>query len=263
MTRMKLLLLAGTALLGLAASEPAAHAQRVNFTYTGRLVTYTVPKTGIYQILALGAQGGSGRSPIDTIGAGGLGAEIGGEFSLTAGEILQIAVGGAGGDNPVLGVGVVAAAASWLALVTRRWSSPVAAAAVAAPARAVSPARTAGRVSLITVLVMAAPAATVVALALTSSGEVAAAGFSALAARLLAAVAVVVRFQTSPAATTEWTVASVAAVPGASAAAVAAAIAVVVLAALGLLVAVAVAAPSTRARTRSWSPISRPETARS
>jgi hypothetical protein len=43
---MKMLLLAGTALLAFAASDPAVHAQRVNFTYTGKLVSWTVPKTG-------------------------------------------------------------------------------------------------------------------------------------------------------------------------------------------------------------------------
>jgi hypothetical protein len=56
---MRRLLLAATAFLGLAASEPAAHAQRVDFTYTGKLVTWTVPETGTYQIIAFGAQGGS------------------------------------------------------------------------------------------------------------------------------------------------------------------------------------------------------------
>jgi len=42
---MKPYLLAGTAFLALAASGSAAHAQRVNFTYTGSLVTFTVRKT--------------------------------------------------------------------------------------------------------------------------------------------------------------------------------------------------------------------------
>ena len=105
---MKMLLLAGTALLGLAVSGPAAYAQRVNFTYTGKLVTWTVPKTGTYQIIAFGAQGGSGTFHVPAVGptgAGGLGAEIGGNFILTAGEILQIAVGGAGADNLVGGGG--------------------------------------------------------------------------------------------------------------------------------------------------------------
>jgi hypothetical protein len=95
---MKTLLLAGTALLVFAASEPAAHAQRVNFTYTGKLVTWKVPKNGTYEIVAYGAQGGS--FALDSvIGSGGLGAEIGGDFVLTAGEILEIAVGGGGTGN--------------------------------------------------------------------------------------------------------------------------------------------------------------------
>jgi hypothetical protein len=97
---MKMLLLIGATLLAVSASEPAAHAQRVNFTYTGKLVTWTVPKTGTYQILAYGAQGGN----ITRTGTGGgLGAEIGGDFILAAGEILQIAVGGAG--MPDVGAG--------------------------------------------------------------------------------------------------------------------------------------------------------------
>ena len=50
-----------------------------------------MPTTGTYDIVAYGAQGGNAAS-----GAGGLGAEIGGDVSLTAGETLQIAVGGAG-----------------------------------------------------------------------------------------------------------------------------------------------------------------------
>ena len=70
---------------------PAARAQRINFIYSGSLVTFKVPKTAIYQIVAFGAQGGSGLFT----DSGGLGAEIGGNFSLTEGEVLQIAVGGA------------------------------------------------------------------------------------------------------------------------------------------------------------------------
>ena len=99
---MKRLLLAGTALLALATMEPAAYAQRVNFTYTppGSVVTYTVPTTGLYQVTAFGAQGGGSTAIAGPAGAiagpGGLGAEIGGDFNLTAGEVLQIAVGGAG-----------------------------------------------------------------------------------------------------------------------------------------------------------------------
>ncbi len=91
---MKRLMLAGTVFLGLAASGSAARAVPIDFIYTGSLVNFTVPITDTYQILALGAQGGNF---IDRPGAvGGKGAEIGGNFSLTTGEILQIAVGGAG-----------------------------------------------------------------------------------------------------------------------------------------------------------------------
>jgi hypothetical protein len=93
---MKRLLLAGTAFLGLAASGLAARATPFDFTYTGGLVTFTVPTTDSYQILAFGAQGGNGSFLQGPIGVGGHGAEIGGDFILTAGETLQIAVGGAG-----------------------------------------------------------------------------------------------------------------------------------------------------------------------
>lgn len=52
-----------------------------------------MPTTDTYQILASGAQGGNLTSGGT---GGGLGAEIDGDFSLAAGEILQIAVGGLG-----------------------------------------------------------------------------------------------------------------------------------------------------------------------
>jgi hypothetical protein len=92
---MKRLLLVGTAFVALAASGSAARATPFDFTYTGSLVTFMVPTTDTYQILAFGAQGGAG-SFASFVGTGGLGAEIGGTFGLTAGEVLQIAVGGAG-----------------------------------------------------------------------------------------------------------------------------------------------------------------------
>jgi hypothetical protein len=97
---MKQLLLAGTAVLGLSASDLSARADPIVFPYTGSLVDFTVPATGTYQILAFGAQGGSFQLGL---GEGGLGAEIGGTFTLIQGEILQIAVGGEGGD--VMGTG--------------------------------------------------------------------------------------------------------------------------------------------------------------
>src|SRR5208337_4519307 len=61
------------------------------FTYSGGIVDYTVPVTGTYDITAAGAQGGAG----DTWN-GGLGAQIGGDISLTAGTVLEIVVGGVG-----------------------------------------------------------------------------------------------------------------------------------------------------------------------
>ena len=109
---MKRLSLAGAAFLGLAASGSGARATLFDFTYSGSLVDFTIPTTATYQILAFGAQGGSGTCAFQcspaAIGAGGRGAEIGGNFILTAGEVLQIAVGGAGGDGnipqPLVGI---------------------------------------------------------------------------------------------------------------------------------------------------------------
>ena len=86
----------GSMLLALAISEPAAHAQRFEFDYTGSLVNFTVPITGTYQIIAFGAQGGDG------VGSGGRGAEIGGDFSLTAGETPQPGAIGGGKRRLVL-----------------------------------------------------------------------------------------------------------------------------------------------------------------
>jgi hypothetical protein len=61
------------------------------FNYSGSIVSYTVQTTGIYDIVAFGAQGGQTGLAI-----GGLGAEMGGEMSLTAGDNLEILAGGAG-----------------------------------------------------------------------------------------------------------------------------------------------------------------------
>jgi PEP-CTERM motif-containing protein len=70
-------------------------------SYTGTAQTYTVAATGEYQIIAYGAQGGG--SQFGT--SGGNGAEIGGNFNLTAGEMLNIYVGGTGGAGPFNGGG--------------------------------------------------------------------------------------------------------------------------------------------------------------
>jgi hypothetical protein len=102
---MKRLLLVGTAFLAFAFSDPAAEAVPIDFTFTGSLVTFMVPTTGTYQILAFGAQGGNGSILPGQVGEGGRGAEIGGNFRLTMGERLQIAVGGAGMSFPAGGGG--------------------------------------------------------------------------------------------------------------------------------------------------------------
>ena len=83
--------LSGASLLALFASIATAAAAPITFSYTGMTVTYTVQTAGLYDILVLGAQGGNG-----TAGEGGFGAEIGGDVTLTQGEMLTIAVGGQG-----------------------------------------------------------------------------------------------------------------------------------------------------------------------
>ena len=59
------------------------------YSYTGSAQFVTVATTGEYDIVAFGAQGGGGNT-------GGLGAEVGGDLELYAGEKLEIIVGGAG-----------------------------------------------------------------------------------------------------------------------------------------------------------------------
>jgi hypothetical protein len=52
--------------------------------------TYTVPATGVYQLTADGAQGGGTLNE----SAGGLGADVGGDVTLTAGtasDVMQVA----------------------------------------------------------------------------------------------------------------------------------------------------------------------------
>ncbi len=60
------------------------------FTYQGEVVqTDTITTTGTYDIVADGAQDDSGG---DT--TGGLGAEVGGDFVLNAGAIIEVVGGG-------------------------------------------------------------------------------------------------------------------------------------------------------------------------
>jgi hypothetical protein len=53
------LLLGATSFLAITTLDPAARATPIDFTFTGSLVTFTVPTTDNYQILAFGAQGGN------------------------------------------------------------------------------------------------------------------------------------------------------------------------------------------------------------
>ncbi len=78
-------------------SNEEARATIIDFGYTGSIETYTIPTTGSYDITASGAQGG-GYNSAGAI-AGGMGATIGGDLSLTSGEMLHILVGGMGASQ--------------------------------------------------------------------------------------------------------------------------------------------------------------------
>jgi hypothetical protein len=86
-----------TTLAGLVAPASAA-----TFTTPGP-TTFTAPATGLYDLVGWGAQGGAGSVASSSFtsvpGTGGLGAEIGGDFFLMAGETLSIVVGGQGGNG--------------------------------------------------------------------------------------------------------------------------------------------------------------------
>ncbi|MHB1286680.1 MAG: PEP-CTERM sorting domain-containing protein [Leptospirales bacterium] len=75
-----------------------AQATVIDFNYTGSFVDYSVLTTGTYEITAYGAKGGAGLFKGGLFN-GGLGAGIGGDFSLTRGMVLQILTGGGGGNS--------------------------------------------------------------------------------------------------------------------------------------------------------------------
>lgn len=62
------------------------------FGYTGGMQSYTVPTTGIYQLIVYGAEGGKSNKYV-----GGKGGYAVGYATLTAGQVLYVCVGGAGG----------------------------------------------------------------------------------------------------------------------------------------------------------------------
>jgi hypothetical protein len=69
-----------------------------SFAYNGAVQTYTITQTGTYIITASGASGGSDNLH-GTFSAGGLSATLSAEFLLSAGTILDIAVGGSGSNT--------------------------------------------------------------------------------------------------------------------------------------------------------------------
>ncbi|WP_027084142.1 glycine rich domain-containing protein [Cohnella panacarvi] len=73
------------------------------FTYSGTMKTYTAPKSGTYTLEAWGAQGGNGMANGDTK-QGGRGGYSKGEIALTAGQVLNIFVGGQGSSYGSSGV---------------------------------------------------------------------------------------------------------------------------------------------------------------
>ena len=70
------------------------------YSYSGGAQFLTVNAAGTYDITAYGAQGGSANGL-----AGGVGAEIGGNFNLQSGERLELFVGQAGGSGHYAGGG--------------------------------------------------------------------------------------------------------------------------------------------------------------
>ena len=96
---MRPFLLATGALAILSAAAAPALAS-TTYNYTGAAQTFMVPTTGLYTIVAYGASG----VPMGGF-AGGLGAEIGDTFNLTAGDILAIDVGGSGANDGTYGGG--------------------------------------------------------------------------------------------------------------------------------------------------------------
>jgi hypothetical protein len=63
-----------------------------SFTYTGSETSYTLSTAGLYDIVAVGAQGGGGGYG----GSGGYGTALEATSSFAAGTVLDLVVGGAG-----------------------------------------------------------------------------------------------------------------------------------------------------------------------
>ena len=86
-----------------AVPEDPATGQGVQFEYSGKEQTYTIPYSGTYTITAAGAQGSVGNLyNLTDVAAykGAAGATIHGDFYLEQGDILHILVGEKGNDTP-------------------------------------------------------------------------------------------------------------------------------------------------------------------
>jgi Glycine rich protein len=93
----KALLLAGTSALAILACAAEANAE--TFTMSG-MFSFTASVSGEYAVELLGASGGD-----TNLAVGGLGAEVSGDVSLTAGEDLTLFVGGQAGSGALAGGG--------------------------------------------------------------------------------------------------------------------------------------------------------------
>ncbi|XID94314.1 glycine-rich protein [Paenibacillaceae bacterium WGS1546] len=78
--------------------QPPTTGANVAFEYTGSVQTFTAPDDGVYTIEAWGAQGGTGCQK-GCSGSGGRGGYSKGDITLKKGEILNIYVGGQGGNT--------------------------------------------------------------------------------------------------------------------------------------------------------------------
>ena len=97
---MRKFLLAGTSIVTICVCVGWANASPSTGTYEDPgFFTYTVPMSGLYEINAVGAAGGMEYYRAMPDGSGGSGADISGEFYLTQGEMLSLAVDGGGSDG--------------------------------------------------------------------------------------------------------------------------------------------------------------------
>jgi len=87
--------LSGNTTYYVASTTPQGGSQ--TFNYTGGVQTFTAPATGVYTLDVYGARGGNITSYYVT--SGGLGGRAQGTINLTAGQVVNIYVGGQGQDR--------------------------------------------------------------------------------------------------------------------------------------------------------------------